>query len=52
MGYAALHCHSFYSLLDGTVSPDDVAAAAHASGMTAAALVALLRHERSRRRGS
>jgi error-prone DNA polymerase len=39
MGYAALHCHSYYSLLDGTMPPEQVAEAAHASGMTAAALV-------------
>ncbi len=39
MGYAALHCHSFYSLLDGIMPPEQVAEAAHVSGMTAAALV-------------
>ncbi|MBI4890598.1 MAG: DNA polymerase III subunit alpha [Acidobacteria bacterium] len=39
MGYAALHCHSYYSLLDGTMSPELVAEAACTSGMEAAALV-------------
>ena len=38
MTLAALHCHSWYSLLDGTLSPEQAAEAAHASGMPAAAL--------------
>ncbi|MCS7044408.1 MAG: DNA polymerase III subunit alpha [Bryobacteraceae bacterium] len=38
MTLAALHCHSWYSLLDGTMTPEQVAEAAHASGMPAAAL--------------
>ncbi|MBI5087036.1 MAG: DNA polymerase III subunit alpha [Acidobacteria bacterium] len=38
MPYAALHNHSFYSLLDSTMPPARIAEAAHASGMTAAAI--------------
>lgn len=38
MTLAALHCHSWYSLLDGTMTPEQVAEAAHAGGMPAAAL--------------
>jgi DNA-directed DNA polymerase III PolC len=38
MPYAALHNHSFYSLLDSTLPPEQVAEAAAASGMTAVGL--------------
>jgi error-prone DNA polymerase len=38
MRFAALHCHSWYSLLDGVMPPEQVAEAAAASGMPAAAL--------------
>ena len=38
MPFAALHCHSFYSLLDSTLSPERVAEAAAASGMASVAL--------------
>ena len=35
---AALHAHSWYSLLDGALPPEQLAGAAHASGMPAAAI--------------
>ncbi|MEJ5369693.1 MAG: DNA polymerase III subunit alpha [Bryobacteraceae bacterium] len=38
MSVAALHAHSWYSLLDGTLPPERLADAAHASGLPAAAL--------------
>ena len=38
MPFATLHCHSFYSLLDSTLSPERVAEAASASGLSAVAL--------------
>jgi len=38
MPVAALHAHSWYSLLDGTLPPERLADAAHASGMPAAAI--------------
>lgn len=38
MSYAALHCHSFYSMLDSTLPPELIAEAAHASGMSAVAI--------------
>lgn len=39
MDFAALHCHSHYSLLDGTMKPEEVAEAACAGRLRAAALV-------------
>ena len=36
--YAELHCHSYYSLLDGASSPEELVAQAHASGLDALAL--------------
>lgn len=36
--YAELHCHSYYSLLDGASSPEELVAQAHASDIEALAL--------------
>lgn len=36
--YAELHCHSYYSLLDGASSPEELAAAAKEKGLAALAL--------------
>jgi error-prone DNA polymerase len=36
--YAELHCHSYYSFLDGTSAPEDLAARAAAVGLPALAL--------------
>jgi error-prone DNA polymerase len=38
MPYTELHCHSYYSLLDGASSPEDLVAQAAALGMPALAL--------------
>lgn len=39
MPYAALHNHSYYSLLDSLMAPEEIVAAARASGMRAVGLV-------------
>lgn len=38
MGYAELHCHSYYSLLDGASSPEDLVATGVEKGLAALAL--------------
>ena len=38
MAYVELHCHSYFSLLDGASSPEDLVARAKALGMNALAL--------------
>lgn len=36
--YTELHCHSYFSLLDGASSPEELATTAHSSGLSALAL--------------
>ncbi|MEZ4663608.1 MAG: PHP domain-containing protein [Caldilineaceae bacterium] len=38
MAYVELHCHSYFSLLDGVSSPEALVAAAQAHGLAALAL--------------